>query len=125
MATDKLQVYKCQICGIITEVLEGGAGELVCCGEPMTLYEENAVDASREKHVPVVTKTEGGFKVAVGSVPHPMEAKHFIMWIELLADGKAYRQFLAPGEKPEAFFPIQAQTVSARELCNLHGMWKA
>jgi superoxide reductase len=125
MATDKLQVYKCQICGIITEVLEGGAGELVCCGEPMTLYEENVVDASREKHVPVVTKMEGGFMVAVGSIPHPMEAKHFIMWIELLADGKAYRQFLAPGEKPEAFFPIQAQTVSARELCNLHGMWKA
>jgi superoxide reductase len=125
MSTDKMQVYKCQICGIITEVLEGGAGELVCCGEPMTLYEENVVDASREKHVPAVTKVEGGFRVAVGSVPHPMEPKHFIMWIELLADGKAYRQFLKPGEKPEAFFPIQAQTVSARELCNLHGMWKA
>jgi len=125
MATEKLQVYKCQICGIIAEALEGGAGELVCCGEPMTLYEENVVDASREKHVPVVTKAEGGFKVAVGSVPHPMEAKHFIMWIELLADGKAYRQFLSPGDKPEAFFPIQAQTARARELCNLHGMWKA
>ena len=125
MATDKMQVYKCEICGIIAEVLEGGAGELVCCGEPMRLYEENVVDASREKHVPVVTKVEGGFQVAVGSVPHPMETKHFIMWIELLADGKAYRQFLRPGEKPEAFFPIQAQAVSARELCNLHGMWKA
>ena len=125
MATDKLQVYKCEICGIIAEVLEGGAGELVCCGQPMMLYDENVVDASREKHVPVVTKTELGFKVAVGSVAHPMEAKHFIMWIELLADGKAYRQFLAPGDKPEAFFPIQAQAVSARELCNLHGMWKA
>jgi superoxide reductase len=125
MATEKLQVYKCPVCGIIAEVLEGGAGELICCGEPMRLYEENTVDASREKHVPVVTKVEGGYKVAVGSVPHPMEPKHYIMWIELTADGKVYRQFLKPGEKPEAFFPIQAEKVAARELCNIHGMWKA
>ena len=86
---------------------------------------EARVDASREKHLPVVTKVEGGYKVAVGSVPHPMEPKHYIMWIELLAGGQAYRQFLKPGEKPEAFFPIQAEKVSARELCNIHGMWKA
>jgi superoxide reductase len=125
MATDRLQVYKCEVCGIVAEVLDGGAGELVCCGEPMTLLEENTVDASREKHVPVVTKVDGGLRVAVGSVPHPMEAKHFIQWIELLADGRAYRQFLSPGEKPEAFFPVQAQKVTAREMCNLHGMWKA
>jgi superoxide reductase len=125
MATETLQVYKCDVCGIIAEVLEGGAGELVCCGEPMRLYEANTVDAAKEKHLPVVTKIEGGFKVAVGSVPHPMEAKHYIMWIELLADGKAYRQFLKPGDKPEAVFPIQAEKVSARELCNIHGMWKA
>jgi superoxide reductase len=125
MATDRLQVYKCEICGIVAEVLDGGAGELVCCGEPMRLMEENTVDASREKHVPVVTKVEGGFRVAVGSVPHPMEAKHFIQWIELLADGRTYRQFLHPGEKPEAFFPLQAEKVAAREFCNLHGMWKA
>ena len=125
MATDRLQVYKCEICGIVAEVLDGGAGELVCCGEPMRLMEENTVDASREKHVLVVTKVEGGFRVAVGSVPHPMEAKHFIQWIELLADGRTYRQFLNPGEKPEAFFPLQAEKVAAREFCNLHGMWKA
>ena len=125
MATDRVQVYKCEICGIVAEVLDAGAGELVCCGEPMTLLEENVVDASREKHVPVVTKVEGGVRVAVGSVPHPMEAKHFIQWIEVLADGRAYRQFLSPGQKPEAFFPIQAEKVTARELCNLHGMWKA
>ena len=125
MATEKLQVYKCEVCGIIAEVLEGGAGELICCGEPMRLYEENTVDASREKHLPVVTKEAGGFRVAVGSVPHPMEPKHYIMWIELLADGKAYRQFLKPADKPEAFFPLQAGNVSARELCNIHGMWKS
>ena len=125
MATDRLQVYKCEVCGIIAEVLEGGAGELICCGEPMRLYEENTVDASREKHLPVVTKEAGGFRVAVGSVPHPMEPKHYIMWIELLADGKAYRQFLKPADKPEAFFPLQAEKVCARELCNIHGMWKS
>jgi len=125
MATDRLQVYKCEICGIVAEVLDAGAGELVCCGEPMTLLEENIVDASREKHVPVVTKVEGGLRVAVGSVPHPMEAKHFIQWIEVLADGKLYRQSLQPGGKPEAFFPIQADKVIAREYCNLHGLWKA
>jgi superoxide reductase len=96
--TKRLQVYKCEVCGIVAEVLDAGAGELVCCGEPMTLLEENIVDASREKHVPVVTKVEGGLRVAVGSVPHPMEAKHFIQWIEVLADGKAYRQFLQPGQ---------------------------
>ena len=125
MATDRLQVYKCQICGIVAEVLDAGAGELICCGEPMVLQEENTVDASREKHVPVVTKVEGGLQVAVGSVPHPMEAKHFIQWIEVLAGGRACRQFLSPGEKPEAFFPIQAESVVVREMCNLHGMWRA
>jgi superoxide reductase len=125
MATARLQVYKCNVCGIVSEVLEGGAGEMICCGVPMTLCEENTVDASREKHVPAVTKADGGFHVSVGGVPHPMEPKHYIMWIELLADGRAYRQFLKPGDKPEAFFPIQAEAVSAREFCNLHGLWKA
>ena len=125
MSTDRMQVYKCEICGIVAEVLDAGAGELVCCGEPMTLLEENMVDASREKHVPVITRVEGGLRVAVGSVPHPMEAKHFIQWIEVLAGGRAYRQFLNPGERPEAFFPIEAEGVTVREMCNLHGMWKA
>jgi superoxide reductase len=126
MATESLQVYKCDVCGIVAEVLDGGAGELVCCGQPMRRLAENAADASREKHLPVVTQVEGGFQVTVGSVAHPMEPKHFIMWIELLAGGKAYRQFLHPGEKPEAFFPMQASPgeVWARELCNLHGLWK-
>lgn len=125
MATQRLQVYKCPVCAIVAEVLDGGAGELVCCGEPMRLLQENTTDAAKEKHVPVIRKTDGGFTVTVGSVAHPMEEKHFIQWVELLADGKAYRQFLQPGQKPEAFFAIQAASVSARELCNLHGLWKA
>jgi len=121
---EKLQVYKCNICGNIVEVLHGGKGELVCCGEPMKLMAENSVDAAREKHVPVIEKIKGGYKVKVGSIAHPMEEKHYIEWIELLADGKAYRQFLRPGSAPEAIFNVDGDSVSAREYCNLHGLWK-
>ncbi len=121
----KLEIYKCMICGNIVEVLHGGAGELVCCGKEMVLYAENTVDAAKEKHVPVIEKIDGGFKVKVGDVAHPMEEKHYIEWIELLADGKAYRQFLNPGDVPEAVFNLSANSVSAREYCNLHGLWKA
>ena len=122
---EKLQIYKCEKCGNIVEVIHEGDGELVCCGEPMKLYVENTVDAAKEKHVPVVEKTEEGVKVKVGSVSHPMEEKHYIEWIEVIADGKAYRQFLKPGETPEAVFDIDAEQVTAREYCNLHGLWKA
>ncbi|MGV1100207.1 desulfoferrodoxin [Thiovibrio sp. JS02] len=123
--TEKLQVYKCEVCGNIVEVLHTGVGELVCCGQPMTLLTENTVDAAKEKHVPVIEKVAGGYKVKVGAVAHPMEEKHYIEWIELIAGGKAYRQFLKPGEAPEAFFAVDATQVSAREFCNLHGLWKA
>jgi superoxide reductase len=123
--TERLQVYKCEMCGNIVEVLHEGAGELVCCGAPMKKFVENTVDAAKEKHVPVVEKIAGGFKVKVGGVPHPMEEKHYIEWIEISADGKAYREFLQPGQAPEATFAVQAEKVVAREYCNLHGLWKA
>jgi superoxide reductase len=123
--TEKLQIYKCEVCGNIVEMLHAGAGQLVCCGQPMTLFTENTVDASKEKHVPVIEKTATGFKVKVGSVAHPMEEKHYIEWIEVIADGQAYRKFLNPGEAPEATFEIKAEKITAREYCNLHGMWKA
>lgn len=123
--TEKNQVYKCPLCGNIVEVLHTGAGELVCCGQPMDLLVENTVDAAKEKHVPVVEKTGDGFKVRVGSVPHPMEEKHWIEWIELLAGGQVYRQNLAPGQAPEAVFCIDAADASARAYCNLHGLWKS
>lgn len=123
--TKKLQVYKCDVCGNIVEMIHGGEGELVCCGEPMKLIKENTVDAAKEKHVPVIEKTADGYKIVVGSVLHPMEEKHFIEWVELIADGTAYRKFLTAGGKPEATFCIEAQKVTAREYCNLHGLWKA
>jgi len=122
---EKLAVYKCDLCGNIVEVLHGGEGELVCCGQPMTLLKENTVDAAKEKHVPVKEKVSGGVTVKVGSVAHPMEEKHYIEWIEIIADGKAYRQFLNPGEAPEATFNVAAEQITAREYCNLHGHWKA
>jgi superoxide reductase len=120
----KLEIYTCEKCGNIVEVLHGGAGELVCCGEPMKLLEENTTDASKEKHVPVIEKIEGGYRVKVGSAPHPMEEKHWIEWIQLVADGEAYRRFLKPGEEPEAVFCVKAAKVYAREYCNIHRLWK-
>ncbi|MDM8537454.1 desulfoferrodoxin [Desulfobacterales bacterium HSG17] len=122
---DRLEVYKCDLCGNIVEVLVGAGGELACCGQPMKLMAENTVDAAKEKHVPVIEKTDSGITVKVGSVAHPMEEKHYIQFVELLADGKVYRQFLNPGDAPEATFAITADEVSAREYCNLHGLWKA
>ena len=123
--TEQNQIYKCNVCGNIVEVLHTGAGELVCCGKPMELLKENTIDAATEKHVPVIEKTNTGVKVKVGSVPHPMEEKHYIEWIQLIADGRAYRKFLNPGENPEAEFEIKAQNIQAREYCNLHGLWKS
>jgi len=121
----RLEIYKCETCGNIIEVLHGGEGELVCCGQPMVQLVENTVDAAKEKHVPVIEKVEGGVKVKVGEVAHPMEEKHWIEWVEIIADGKAYRQFLNPGEAPEATFSVEADQIIAREYCNLHGLWKA
>jgi superoxide reductase len=122
---ERNEVYKCEACGNIVEVLHGGGGELVCCGEPMALLVENTVDAAKEKHVPVIEKVPGGVKVLVGSVAHPMEEKHYIEFIEIIADGKVYRQYLAPGAAPEATFAVEAAEITAREYCNLHGLWKA
>ena len=122
--TNKLEIYKCQKCGIIVEVLHEGAGQLVCCGQPMAKLTVNTVDAAKEKHVPVIEKLPDGCKVKVGSVPHPMEEKHYIEWIELLADGIAYRKFLKPGDVPETVFNVKANNVSAREHCNIHGLWE-
>ena len=120
----KLEIYKCDICGNIVEVLHAGQGTLVCCGQDMTLQIENTVDAAKEKHVPVIEKIDGGYKVKVGSVAHPMEEKHYIEWIEISADGKVCKKFLKPGDKPEAEFEVKDDNIEAREYCNVHLLWK-
>ena len=122
---EKGEVYKCEACGNIVGVLHGGTGDLVCCGAEMVRMVEGTVDAAVEKHVPVVEKVDGGFKVKVGDVAHPMEEKHFIEWIELVADGKVYLEFLCAGMAPEATFCLKAESVTARAYCNLHGLWKS
>ena len=124
--TEKLQVYKCMVCGNIVEVLHAGKGELVCCGEPMKLMEENTEDAAQEKHVPVVENEKNQVVVKVGSDPHPMEEKHYIEWIEVIAGGKVHREFLNPGDAPEVIFKGMEKEggITAREYCNVHGLWK-
>ncbi len=119
------EVYKCELCGNIVELVHGGSGALVCCDEEMVLFTENTKDAAQEKHVPVIEIKGDSISVKVGSVAHPMQDEHYIEWIELIADGKVYRQNLNPGEAPEATFPVIAQQVTAREYCNLHGLWSA
>jgi superoxide reductase len=122
--TVQKQVYRCKICGNIVEVMHAGVGELVCCGQPMELLSGKTEDVGKEKHVPVIEKTASGIKVKVGSVPHPMEEKHYIEWIEVIADGRTCVKFLKPGDKPEAEFNIKADKIVAREYCNVHGLWK-
>jgi superoxide reductase len=120
----RLEVYKCDLCGNIIEVLHGGDGQLVCCGQPMKQMIENTVDAAKEKHVPVMEQADGGIKVKVGSVPHPMIEAHFIEFIELIGENKICRMWLKPEMAPEALFNGMMGEVFAREYCNLHGLWK-
>lgn len=119
------QYYKCALCGNIVEVVHEGGGELVCCGQPMNMLKENSVDASNEKHVPVIEKTEKGILVKVGSIDHPMEEKHYIEWIEVTNGAWTQKIFLKPGEKPQAEFCVPfSDKLVAKEYCNLHGLWK-
>lgn len=118
--TKQKEIYKCSICGNIVEVVHSGMGELVCCGQPMELQVEKEIDEGKEKHVPVVEKTERGILVKVGEVPHPMEEKHYIEWIE----ANNCKVFLKPGDDPSAEFNISGE-VKVRIYCNIHGLWKS
>lgn len=125
MAVKMNEIYKCEHCGIMVEVVNAGGGKLVCCGEEMKLLDEKNADSATEKHVPVIEKIPGGYKVTVGSTLHPMTEEHQIQWIELIADGKSYKHYLKPGDQPVAEFLLEASEVTAREHCNLHGLWKS
>ena len=124
MALQK-QIYKCNTCGTIVEVLHAGEGGLVCCAQPMEVLLEKTTDTGLEKHVPVIEATARGIRVKVGDVPHPMEDKHYIEWVEVIADGNSYRKFLKPGDNPEVEFEIKPQKVTAREYCSVHSLWKS
>ena len=119
------QVYKCDVCGNIVEMLHTGGGDLVCCGQNMVLQEENTVDAVKEKHVPVIEKINGGVLVKIGSMEHPMIDTHYIEWIEVHTDKKVYRKNLKPGDKPQAEFMLNEEVLYAREYCNIHRLWRS
>jgi len=123
--TEQKEVFKCNVCGNIVEVLHAGVGQLVCCGQPMELLTEKTEDVGLEKHVPVIERVGNKVTVKVGSIPHPMEQKHHIEWIQIIADGGTCRKFLKPRDKPEAEFEIVAEKIEAREYCNIHGLWRS
>lgn len=124
--TELNQIYKCNVCGNIVEMLHTGAGELVCCGQPMDLMPEKTEEETfTEKHKPVIEKTEGGIIVRVGGVTHPMTSEHYIEWIEVIAEHRIYRKNLEPGQEPEAEFFLEAEHFEVRAYCNLHGLWKS
>lgn len=123
--TKRNELYRCNICGNIVEVTHPAGGILVCCGKPMESIEGNTQDAAHEKHVPVIEKTDCGYKVSVGSIPHPMTDEHYIEWIELVTPTRIMRKYLKPGEEPTATFMTKENDVTAREYCNLHGLWKS
>jgi superoxide reductase len=122
---ERLEIYKCEICGNIVEVLHGGKGTLVCCGEDMVRQVENTVDAAVEKHVPVVEVLEDGVLVKVGEVAHPMQDDHYIEWVQIIIGDSCSRIFLKPAMAPEGKFTAPKEGVAAREYCNLHGLWKS
>ncbi len=122
--TEKNQIYRCAICGNIVEVKHAGGGELVCCGKPMNLLVANTEDAAVEKHVPKIERTEEGIAVNIGAVDHPMDADHYIEWIEIVTENKTKTVYLAPGDAPRAVFDSTAESITVYAYCNLHGLWK-
>ena len=122
--TSRHQIYRCEVCGNIVEVLHPGTGILTCCGQPMTPLEEKTTDKDKEKHVPVVKEQDGALTVTVGSIMHPMEEKHFIEWIELITDKGVERKYLKSGNKPEAVFKTTEEIKKVREYCTVHGLWR-
>lgn len=121
----RFDVFRCSVCGNVVELMYAGGGELVCCGKPMIAMEaKTQAEEGKEKHVPVIEKSENGLLVKVGSVAHPMEEKHYILCIEVIVNGRICRKFLSPGDKPEAEFKISGKNISAREYCTVHGLWK-
>lgn len=124
--SEEKQVYRCNICGNMVEVLHLGTGKLVCCGNRMQLLEEKREGLGPQKHIPVIEQIDNGVKIKIGETEHPMEENHCVEWVELVTDDAVYRKVFKPGEKPEAEFNIDLadiNSVSAREYCSIHGLW--
>ena len=121
--TELNQVYKCEICGNIVEIIHAGMGQLVCCGQPMRLLKEETKEQLKEKHLPVIKFNEKGIEIEIGKVLHPMEENHFIEWIEISTEKGTSKKFLNPGEKPRAQFFVKSNKIKARAYCNVHGLW--
>lgn len=122
---EQLEVYKCEVCGNIVLVLHGGAGELVCCNQPMVLQDEQTEDSSVEKHVPYIASSDDGVVVKIGeNETHPMQDEHYIEWIEVQTEDRIYRKFLQPGDEPKAEFCVpESEVLKVREYCNVHNLW--
>jgi len=123
--TQRKEIYKCEICGNIVEVLHTGVGTLVCCGQSMRLMREKIKEEGNEKHTPVIKNNDEGVNVKVSSVQHPMTPEHHIEWIEISTENGESKKFLTPNDKPEANFPVKNKKVKAREYCNIHGLWRS
>lgn len=127
---EKQQIWKCNVCGKILEILNPGAPTQICCGQEMQPMEEQTADWKGEKHVPKITIDGNKVTVDVGismGTPHPMTDEHWIMWIELQCKDDCYkRKFLKPGDEPKTTFVVaETSGLIAREYCNLHGLWKS
>jgi superoxide reductase len=124
--TKRSEIYKCERCGQIVEVLNGAVPPLHCCGAPMVQMEEQTADPATQKHVPILESTEQGIKVTVGSTAHPMDEDHYIEWIEVINGDYINRKYLKPGDAPVAEFYVPNQEgLIVREYCNKHGLWTA
>lgn len=119
------EIYRCDLCGNIVELLHVGAGELVCCGQPMVVLAEKTADEGQEKHLPVVEKVDGDTRIKIGATPHPMEEKHYIEWVEVKTrQGKIGKKFLVPGDETQIDFHTREDVIEVRSYCNIHGLWK-
>ncbi len=124
--TVKKAIYRCSVCGNVVEVLDIGAGELVCCGQAMNMLEAQTTDnEGNEKHVPIIEKIENGYKISVGSNLHPMEENHYIEWIEISSGELCMRKYLKPGDSPEAIFDFKGDNIGVRIYCNVHFLWRS
>lgn len=126
--TKKLEMYKCEVCGNLIEVVLAGDGDLVCCNQPMILLKPNTVDAAKEKHVPFFEKKGEELDIRIGSEPHPMTNEHYIQFIEAISKDERYvkRKYLYPNEEPVLTLKCyDVGSIIAKENCNLHGLWEA